>query len=198
MVPPAAGRPGRSCRYPLTCPGGQDGCRDTRRDDRGCHKTLGTGVLCAAGSRANRQEPAMSESGRMDSATEEFVAHRNLLFTVAYEMLGSAADAEDVLQETWLRWADVDLDTVRDRRAYLVRITTRQALSRLRTLRRRRASYVGPWLLEPLLTAPDVAEDVELSDSVSMAMLLVLETLTPTERAVFVLREVLDRKSVVE
>jgi len=128
----------------------------------------------------------------MDSATEGFVAHRNLLFTVAYEMLGSAADAEDVLQETWLRWADVDLDAVRDQRAYLVRITTRQALSRLRTLRRRKESYIGPWLPEPLLTAPDVAEDVELADSVSMAMLLVLETLTPIERAVFVLREVFD------
>ena len=125
-----------------------------------------------------------------DPATETFVAHRNLLFTVAYEMLGSAADAEDVLQETWLRWAGVDLGAVRDRRAYLVRITTRQALSRLRTLRRRKESYVGPWLPEPLLTAPDVAEDVELADSVSMAMLLVLETLAPTERAVFVLREV--------
>nr|WP_204070094.1 RNA polymerase sigma-70 factor [Sphaerisporangium krabiense] len=128
----------------------------------------------------------------MDSATETFVTHRNLLFTVAYEMLGSAADAEDVLQETWLRWADVDLATVREPRAYLVRITTRQALSRLRTLGRRKESYVGPWLPEPLLTAPDVAEDVELADSVSMAMLLVLETLAPTERAVFVLREVFD------
>jgi RNA polymerase sigma-70 factor (TIGR02957 family) len=126
------------------------------------------------------------------SHTEAFVAHRNLLFTVAYEMLGSAADAEDVLQETWLRWARVDLDTVENQRAYLVRITTRQALTRLRTLGRRKESYVGPWLPEPLLTAPDVAEDVELADSVSMAMLLVLETLTPTQRAVFVLREVFD------
>ncbi|MEU4493664.1 RNA polymerase sigma-70 factor [Streptomyces sp. NPDC023998] len=134
----------------------------------------------------------LAGSGRADPATEAFVAHRNLLFTVAYEMLGSAADAEDVLQETWLRWAGVDLGTVRDQRAYLVRITTRQALSRLRTLGRRRESYVGPWLPEPLLTAPDVAEDVELADSVSMAMLLVMETLTPTERAVFVLREVFD------
>ena len=127
-----------------------------------------------------------------DLATEAFLAHRNLLFTVAYEMLGSAADAEDALQETWLRWVGVDLDNVRDQRAYLVRITTRQALLRLRTLGRRKESYVGPWLPEPLLTAPDVAEDVELADSVSMAMLLVLETLTPTERAVFVLREVFD------
>ncbi|WP_433684997.1 RNA polymerase sigma-70 factor [Nocardia sp. CA-119907] len=131
-------------------------------------------------------------SERTDPATEAFLAHRNLLFTVAYEMLGSAADAEDVLQETWLRWVDVDLDTVRDHRAYLVRITTRQALTRLRTLGRRKESYVGPWLPEPLLTTPDVAEDVELADSVSMAMLLVLETLAPTERAVFVLREVFD------
>ncbi|XRQ02865.1 RNA polymerase sigma-70 factor [Actinomadura welshii] len=129
---------------------------------------------------------------RLDPATETFVAHRDLLFTVAYEMLGSAADAEDVLQETWLRWAGVDLARVRDRRAYLVRIATRQALTRLRTLGRRKESYTGSWLPEPLLTAPDVAEDVVLADSVSMAMLLVLEALNPVERAVFVLREVFD------
>jgi len=130
--------------------------------------------------------------GTMDPATEAFVEHRNLLFTVAYEMLGSVADAEDVMQETWLRWGNVDLATVRNQRAFLVRITTRLALDRLRVLGRRKESYVGPWLPEPLLTAPDVAEDVELADSVSMAMLLVLETLTPTERAVFVLHEVFD------
>ncbi len=129
---------------------------------------------------------------RPDRATEVFLAYRNLLFTVAYEMLGSAADAEDVLQETWLRWAGVDLDNVTNHRAYLVQIAARQAISRLRTLGRRKESYVGSWLPEPLLTAPDVAEDVELAESVSMAMLLVLETLTPTERAVFVLREVFD------
>ncbi|WP_246300008.1 RNA polymerase sigma-70 factor [Nocardioides panaciterrulae] len=105
-------------------------------------------------------------------------------------MLGSAADAEDVLQETWLRWAEVDHAAVRDQRAYLVRIVTRLGLNRLRTLQRRREEYVGPWLPEPLLTTPDVAEDLELADSVSTAMLLVLETLAPTERAVFVLREV--------
>ncbi|MFD9125125.1 RNA polymerase sigma-70 factor [Kitasatospora sp. NPDC059571] len=134
----------------------------------------------------------LADEERTDPATEAFVAHRNLLFTVAYEMLGSAADAEDVLQETWLRWAGVDLAAVRDRRAYLVRITTRQALTRLRTLGRRRESYVGSWLPAPLLTTPDVAEDVELAESVSMAMLLVLETLAPVERAVFVLREVFD------
>ena len=123
---------------------------------------------------------------------DPFVAHRSLLFTVAYEMLGSAADAEDVLQESWLRWADVDHSQVRDPRAYLVRVVTRQALNRLRTLSRRREDYVGEWLPEPLLTSPDVAEDVELAESVSIAMLTVLETLGPTERAVFVLREVFD------
>ena len=134
----------------------------------------------------------MTRCRRPAAATEAFVTHRNLLFTVAYEMLGSAADAEDVVQETWLRWADVDLDAVRDQRAYLVRIATRQSLTRLRALGRRKESYVGPWLPEPLLTTPDVAADVELAESVSMAMLLVLETLAPVERAVFVLREVFD------
>ena len=123
---------------------------------------------------------------------EHWTTHRNLLFTVAYEMLGSAADAEDVVQEVWLRWVDVDVAQVRDPRAYLVRMTTRLALNRLRTLARRREDYVGTWLPEPLLTAPDVALDVELADSVSTAMLLVLETLPPVERAVFVLREVFD------
>ncbi|RNL86576.1 RNA polymerase sigma-70 factor [Halostreptopolyspora alba] len=123
---------------------------------------------------------------------DPFVTHRSLLFTVAYEMLGSAADAEDVVQETWLRWADIDQAGVRDPRAYLVRIVTRQALDRLRTVTRRREEYVGEWLPEPLLTSPDVVEDIELAESVSMAMLTVLETLGPVERAVFVLREVFE------
>jgi RNA polymerase sigma-70 factor (ECF subfamily) len=123
---------------------------------------------------------------------DEFAAHRSLLFTVAYEMLGSAADAEDVVQETWLRWAAVDHSHVRDHRAYLVRIVTRQALNRLRTLARRREDYVGEWLPEPLLTSPEVAADVELAESLSIAVLTVLETLGPAERAVFVLREVFD------
>jgi RNA polymerase sigma-70 factor (TIGR02957 family) len=123
------------------------------------------------------------------------VTHRGLLFTVAYEMLGSAADAEDVVQETWLRWdaiGEVARAEVRDPRAFLVRMVTRKALDRLRSNARRREEYVGAWLPEPLLTAPDVADDVELAESVSIAMLTVLETLTPTERAVFVLREVFD------
>jgi RNA polymerase sigma-70 factor (TIGR02957 family) len=130
------------------------------------------------------------------TVTEDpFVAHRGLLFTVSYEMLGSASDAEDVVQETWLRWDAIGDDAraaVREPRAFLVRIVTRKALDRLRSNARRREDYVGEWLPEPLLTAPDVADDVELAESVSIAMLTVLETLTPTERAVFVLREVFD------
>ena len=123
---------------------------------------------------------------------DAFARHRSLLFTVAYEMLGSASDAEDVVQETWLRWANVDHAVVRDPRAYLVRIVTRQALNRLRSLARRREEYVGEWLPEPLMTGPDVAADVELAESVSIAMLTVLETLAPAERAVFLLREVFE------
>lgn len=129
----------------------------------------------------------------LDTMTEDpFVEHRSLLFTVAYEMLGSAADAEDVVQETWLRWSGVEQDDVADPRAYLVRIVTRQSLNRSRALARRREDYVGEWLPEPVLTTPDVADDVELAESVSIAMLRVLETLGPTERAVFILREVFD------
>ena len=122
---------------------------------------------------------------------DPFVAHRSLLFTVAYEMLGSAADAEDVLQESWLRWAEVDRSRVSDARAYLVRTVTRQALNQMRALSRRREEYVGPWLPEPLLLDDhDPSADVVLAESVSMAMLVLLETLSPAERAVFVLREV--------
>ncbi len=123
---------------------------------------------------------------------DPFVTHRGLLFTVAYEMLGSAGDAEDVVQETWLRWAGVDQAEVRDPRAYLVRIVTRQALNRLRTVTRRREEYIGEWLPEPLLTSPDVAEDADLAENVSIALLTVLETLGPIERAVFVLHEVFE------
>jgi RNA polymerase sigma-70 factor (TIGR02957 family) len=123
---------------------------------------------------------------------DPFVTHRGLLFTVAYEMLGSATDAEDVVQETWLRWAGVDRTAVRDPRAYLVRIVTRQALNRLRTVSRRREDYPGEWLPEPLLTDPDMADDAELAENVSIALLTVLETLGPVERAVFVLHEVFE------
>jgi RNA polymerase sigma-70 factor (TIGR02957 family) len=119
-----------------------------------------------------------------------FQENRNLLFGVAYRMLGTAADAEDTVQDAWLRWSGADRSGVEDTRAYLVRITTNLALDRLRSAQVQRETYVGPWLPEPMLTSPDVADDVELSESVSMAMLVVLETLSPLERAVFLLKEV--------
>ncbi len=115
----------------------------------------------------------------------------SLLFTIAYEILGSATEADDVLQDSYLRWADVDLSTVRDTKSYLAQLVTRQALNALRADARRREEYVGPWLPEPLLLDDqDPSADVVLAESVSMAMLVLLETLSPDERAVFVLREV--------
>ncbi|MEV1248969.1 RNA polymerase sigma factor SigJ [Nonomuraea sp. NPDC050022] len=121
-----------------------------------------------------------------------FEDHRSLLTGVAYRILGSVADAEDVVQEAWLRWSGVDETIVADPKAYLVRITSRLAIDRLRWAKSRRESYVGPWLPEPISTAPDVAEHAELADSVEFALLVVLETLSPLERAVFVLREAFD------
>ncbi|MFI9844462.1 RNA polymerase sigma factor SigJ [Nonomuraea sp. NPDC051941] len=121
-----------------------------------------------------------------------FEDHRSLLTGVAYRILGSAADAEDVVQEAWLRWSGVDETTVEEPKAYLVRVTSRLAIDRLRWAKSRRESYVGPWLPEPISTAPDVAEHAELAESVELALLLVLETLSPLERAVFVLREAFD------
>jgi len=121
--------------------------------------------------------------------TSVFSEHRELLLGVAYRILGRVTDAEDVVQDAWLRWERADRDGVANPRAYLVRVTTRLAIDRLRSIKARHESYVGPWLPEPLLTSPDAAEPVEQAESVSMAMLIVLETLSPLERAVFVLRE---------
>ncbi|GAA2906131.1 RNA polymerase sigma-70 factor [Nonomuraea rubra] len=115
-----------------------------------------------------------------------------MLVAVAYRILGSVADAEDVVQEAWLRWSRVDESDVEDPKAFLITVTSRLAIDRLRWAKSRRESYVGPWLPEPISTAPDVAEHAELADSVEMAMLVVLETLSPLERAVFVLREAFD------
>jgi RNA polymerase sigma-70 factor (ECF subfamily) len=129
-------------------------------------------------------------TGDTTDLTETYETYRGLLFSVAYRMLGSVADAEDIVQDAWLRWSGADRTKVDDPRAYLVRTVTNAAIDRLRCERSRRESYVGPWLPEPVLTSSDVAEHVELADSVSLAMLVVLETLSPLERAVFVLREV--------
>lgn len=127
----------------------------------------------------------------MSEHADRFTSLRPLLFTIAYEILGSATESDDVLQESYLRWAEVDLDSVRDTKSYLAQLVTRQSLNALRAQARRREEYVGPWLPEPLLVdADDAGSDVVLAESVSMAMMVVLESLSPDERAVFVLREV--------
>lgn len=126
-----------------------------------------------------------------DEHAERFTSLRPLLFTIAYEILGSATESDDVLQDSYLRWSEVDIGRVRDTKSYLARLVTRQALNALRASARRREDYVGPWLPEPvLLDENDASADVVLAESVSMAMLVVLETLTPDERVIFVLREV--------
>ncbi|MEV0321657.1 RNA polymerase sigma factor SigJ [Streptomyces sp. NPDC050658] len=129
-----------------------------------------------------------------DTATSVFEEHRPVLMGVAYRMLGRVVDAEDVVQDAWLRWSTTEHGQVREPRAYLVRVTTRLAIDRLRHVQSRRESYVGPWLPEPMVTdfgptVPDTAEQAVLADSVSLAVLVVLESLSPLERAVFVLRE---------
>jgi RNA polymerase sigma-70 factor (TIGR02957 family) len=123
---------------------------------------------------------------------QTFSEYRKLLFAIAYRLLGSAADAEDVVQDAWFKWSAADRSQVSDPKAYLARIVSNLAIERLRSTRRQRETYVGPWLPEPILTETDAAEDVATAESVSLAMLVVLETLSPLERAVFVLKEVFD------
>ncbi|MEU6711265.1 RNA polymerase sigma factor SigJ [Nonomuraea sp. NPDC046802] len=131
--------------------------------------------------------PAATEAEAMEVA--DFEKHRELMFGVAYRVLGSVADAEDVVQESWLRWSRVDHHWVVDPQSFLVQVVTRLSLDRLRRAKARREEYVGPWLPEPLPTGLELEEGAELADSVSMAMMVVLETLSPLERVVFVLRE---------
>ncbi len=119
----------------------------------------------------------------------EFMRHRDRLFGIAYWMTGSVADAEDLVQETWLRWNAVTVPVARPG-AYLARTVTNLALDRLGSAAARRERYVGPWLPEPLVTAPDASDEVERAEAVSLALLVVLESLSPLERAAFVLREV--------
>jgi RNA polymerase sigma-70 factor (ECF subfamily) len=128
----------------------------------------------------------------MNPEQQTFADHRSLLFSIAYRLLGSAADAEDVVQDAWFKWSANDRSQVSDPKAYLARIVSNLSMERLRSTRRQRETYVGPWLPEPILTQPDAAEDAATAESVSMAMLVVLETLSPLERAVFVLKEVFD------
>jgi RNA polymerase sigma-70 factor (ECF subfamily) len=133
---------------------------------------------------------AAAETTRaLEATTASFAEHKDLLFSVVYNLLGTVSDTEDVLQDTWLAWASSGRDEVVNARAYLLRIAVNQALSRLRRARRTREAYVGPWLPEPLATGADAAESTEQAEAVSLAMLVVLETLTPLERTVFVLHE---------
>jgi len=128
----------------------------------------------------------------MNPDQQTFADHRNLLFSIAYRILGSAADAEDVVQDAWFKWSADDRSQVSDPKAYLARIVSNLSMERLRSTRHQRETYVGPWLPEPILTQADAADDIAAAESVSMAMLVVLETLSPLERAVFVLKEVFD------
>ncbi len=130
--------------------------------------------------------------GQVSTDEQTFSEHRNLLFAIAYRLLGSAADAEDVVQDAWFKWSAADRGQVLDPKAYLARIVSNLAMDRLRSTRRQRETYVGPWLPEPILTQADSTEDVATAESVSLAMLVVLETLSPLERAVFVLKDVFD------
>ncbi|OBF98637.1 RNA polymerase subunit sigma-24 [Mycobacterium sp. 852002-51152_SCH6134967] len=137
----------------------------------------------------------MAPRGQVDKVTDDqqtFADHRNLLFAIAYRILGSAADAEDVVQDAWFKWSADDRSQVSDPKAYLSRIVSNLSMDRLRSTQRQRETYVGPWLPEPILTASDAADDAVTADSVSLAMLVVLETLSPLERAVFVLKEAFD------
>ncbi len=140
-------------------------------------------------------EPREQDQTAAETATRIFLDHRELLFGVVYNMLGSVSDTEDVLQETWLAWVPrlTSAEPVTSPRAYLVRIAVNRALARQDSIRRRREDYWGPWLPEPVVTGyhpSDGEETAERAESVSIAMLVVLDTLTPLERAVFVLREV--------
>jgi len=127
--------------------------------------------------------------GTDEQSVSDFAQYRGLLIAVAYRVLSSVSDAEDAVQDAWLRWSKVDHSSIKDPRAYLVRVTTRVALDRLRRRKARREDYYGEWLPEPMLTGLDVAAQVELAESISTALLVILETLSPLERAVFVLRE---------
>jgi RNA polymerase sigma-70 factor, ECF subfamily len=131
----------------------------------------------------------MMDHDEAAGAARVFDDNRDLLYGVAYRILGRVGDAEDVVQEAWLRWSAVEHDQVDNATGFLVRTTARLAVDRLRRAQNSRESYVGPWLPEPILTEPDVADQVVRADSVSFGLLVVLETLSPLERVVFVLRE---------
>lgn len=138
------------------------------------------------------QCPQASSQDLEHRRLEEFSQYRNLLFSVAYRMLGSVADAEDMLQETFIRWQNSSNEDIRTPRAFLVTIISRLCINHLQSARVQREEYVGQWLPEPLLTGSDPSESAQIGESLSMAFLVLLERLTPLERAVLLLREVFD------
>ncbi|MEU4094266.1 RNA polymerase sigma-70 factor [Streptomyces sp. NPDC026673] len=131
-------------------------------------------------------------TGSLDEAAAVFTALRPRLFGIAYRMLGSAAEAEDVVQDVWLRWQATDRDAVQNPSAFLTTATTRLAINVTQSARVRREAYVGPWLPEPVDTRADPSVGAERGEAVELAVLLMLERLTPTERAAYVLREAFD------
>ncbi|TDQ53273.1 RNA polymerase sigma-70 factor [Actinorugispora endophytica] len=134
----------------------------------------------------------MIDTGTATGGLAEFQSARPRLFGIAYRILGSATDAEDVLQETWIHWQGADRTAVRNPTAFLSTITTRLALNAATSARARRVSYVGPWLPEPVLTGHDPALGAERAEAVELGLLMLLQRLTPNERAAFLLREAFD------
>lgn len=136
--------------------------------------------------------PMTDAATGMDAAIELFAVHRRRLFGIAYRMLGTVADAEDIVQETWIRWQGADRSAVREPGAFLTTITTRLSINVLQSARAQRETYIGPWLPEPVNTEDDPALGAERAEALQFAILLTLERLTPTERAAYILREAFD------
>lgn len=137
-------------------------------------------------------EPSLTRPDDLDEAVAVFVRHRRQLFGIAYRILGSAVEAEDVVQEVWLRWQKTDRSAVVNPVGFLCRATTRLAINVAQSARVRRETYIGPWLPEPIDTSADPEVGAQHAEAVELALLLVLERLTPVERAAYVLREAFD------
>jgi RNA polymerase sigma factor (sigma-70 family) len=165
---------------------------------QGDHMTTALGVPLSPSSRASTFHNATAETaapvelGAHDDGLSAFLSVRPRLFGIAYRMLGSAAEAEDIVQDVWVRWQTTDRSVVRDTAAFLATTTTRLAINVIQSARARRETYVGPWLPEPVDTSADPALGAERGEALQFAVLVLLETLSPTERAAYVLREAFD------
>jgi RNA polymerase sigma factor (sigma-70 family) len=149
-------------------------------------------VSSQSASTVNASRPAESETGTYDDGLSAFMSARSRLFGIAYRMLGSAAEAEDVVQDVWVRWQTADRSVVRDATAFLATTTTRLAINVMQSARARRETYVGPWLPEPVDTSADPGLEAERGEGLEASVLVLLEKLSPTERAAYVLREAFD------